>query len=213
MILLPKDYLKVHHEMRIVESDEYVKVKLAFDNLLMKDRWKIIEGGGLVVYNKAIIAIQDSVITFMMSTFKKKIFSKGPLNISLPVTIFNHYSQLSMYAFGFGNAPEYLEPAAKSTDPVVRMKKVMIFALTHSVTWVDIEKPFNPILGETYQSSIAGCPFYAEQISHHPPVTSFLFLGRGYKIYGSVEATVNININSADGLNFGWYHVIFDDGQ
>lgn len=38
-------------------------------------------------------------------------------------------------------------------------------------------------------------------------------LGRGYKIQASIEATVNIHLNAADGINEGWYHVIFDDGQ
>lgn len=36
-----------------------------------------------------------------------------------------------------------------------------------------VSKPFNPILGETLQGSIGGIPFYMEQISHHPPITTF----------------------------------------
>ena len=32
-------------------------------------------------------------------------------------------------------------------------------------------------------------------------------------MYGNLEATVHIHMNSADGLNIGWYHVLFDDGQ
>lgn len=35
-------------------------------------------------------------------------------------------------------------------------------------------KPFNPILGETYQAQYSsGLQVYAEQISHHPPVSSW----------------------------------------
>jgi len=98
-------------------------------------------------------------------------------------------------------------------DPVERLKRVMILGLSQSILFLDINKPFNPILGETYQSYIGGCPFYAEQISHHPPITSYLYLGRGYKIQATLEATVNIHLNSADGINVGWSHVIFDDGQ
>ncbi len=93
------------------------------------------------------------------------------------------------------------------------MKFTMIFGLTHSLLFFDMQKPFNPILGETFQCFIAGCPFYAEQISHHPPVSSILFLGRGYKVYANLQATVNIHLNSADGINVGWYHVVFKDGQ
>jgi hypothetical protein len=45
-----------------------------------------------------------------------------------------------------------------------------------------MEKPFNPILGETFQCRVDGCPVYAEQISHHPPIAAVLFEGRGYRI-------------------------------
>lgn len=68
-------------------------------------------------------------------------------------------------------------------------------------------------MGETYQGTIDGCPIYAEQISHHPPISSFYMIGRGYKIFGCVEAKVNLHFNSADGLNEGFYNVQFDDGQ
>ena len=74
--------------------------------------------GGLVLYNKRVIADQDSVLSFMMSTFKKNLFSKGPLNISLPVTVFNCRSQLSQYAHAYSQSPRYLEEAAKLKDPV-----------------------------------------------------------------------------------------------
>ena len=44
-------------------------------------------------------------------------------------------------------------------------------------------------------------------------MTSFLFLGRGYKIYSTLEAAVNIHLNSGDGIYIGWNHVVFEDGQ
>lgn len=33
---------------------------------------------------------------------------------------------------------------------------------------------------------IEGCPCYAEQISHHPPISSILMVGKGYKVYGQL---------------------------
>ncbi len=38
-------------------------------------------------------------------------------------------------------------------------------------------------------------------------------IGRGYRIYGGIEAKVNLHLNSADGLNEGIYNIEFDDGQ
>lgn len=75
-----------------------------------------------------------------------------------------------------------------------------------------IEKPFNPILGQTYQAMIDGCPIYAEQTSHHPPISSLYFVGRGYKVYASLEAKVFLHLNSGDGVNAGFYTIQFDDG-
>ena len=38
-------------------------------------------------------------------------------------------------------------------------------------------------------------------------------IGRGYRLYGSILAKVNLHVNSADGLNQGFYYIEFDDGQ
>ncbi len=40
------------------------------------------------------------------------------------------------------------------------MKKVICFALGYSLSYIEMQKPFNPILGETYQGVIDGCPVY-----------------------------------------------------
>jgi hypothetical protein len=65
------------------------------------------------------MSAQDSVLSFIMSTLKKNIFSgKGGLNISLPVTIFNSDSNLSRFCLAMGNAPEFIEQAAQLTDPI-----------------------------------------------------------------------------------------------
>lgn len=50
---------------------------------------------------------------------------------------------------------------------------------------------------------IEGCPAYAEQISHHPPISSFLFVGKSYRIYGQLEAKVELGLNSGKGSNSG----------
>ena len=35
-------------------------------------------------------------------------------------------------------------------------------------------KPFNPILGETFQCKVNNSMFYIEQTSHHPPIYHYL---------------------------------------
>ena len=58
-----------------------------------------------------------------------------------------------------------------------------MFSLAYGNLYIDMEKPFNPILGETFQGWVNGCPVYAEQISHHPPISAIYMVGRGYKVY------------------------------
>jgi hypothetical protein len=57
--------------------------------------------------------------------------------------------------------PFLLEEVAKSDNQLERFKKVLAFGLSNSIIYFDVEKPFNPILGETYQGYIRGCPIYA----------------------------------------------------
>lgn len=94
-----------------------------------------------------------------------------------------------------------------------RFKKILAFGLSNTTIYVDVEKPFNPILGQTYQGHIRGCPIFAEQISHHPPITSILFQGRGYRVTGNFEGKVRVKMNSGEGSNDGYYTIRFDDGH
>jgi Oxysterol-binding protein len=69
--------------------------------------------------------------------------------------------------------------AAAAADPVERMQWTVAWAMSglqHVFqTWT---KPFNPILGETWQATLSdGTAVYLEQISHHPPVSAFQMKG------------------------------------
>lgn len=49
-----------------------------------------------------------------------------------------------------------------------------IAGLADNFTRLKAASPLNPILGETVQSKLdEGTIFYAEQISHHPPISAF----------------------------------------
>jgi hypothetical protein len=66
------------------------------------------ERGGFILVNKQIIAAQDNVLSFVMTTLKKNLLSGKGLNISLPVTLFNCDSMLQRLCFCLGLAPDYL---------------------------------------------------------------------------------------------------------
>lgn len=74
-------------------------------------------------------------------------------------------------------------------------------------------KPFNPILGETFQGRINGMPIYLEQISHHPPVSAFLMYGKDYKLVGGYEAHASLHANSCTASLLGAPYVQFKNGK
>lgn len=75
-----------------------------------------------------------------------------------------------------------------------------------------MNKPFNPILGETYQGYIDDCPIFIEQTSHHPPISSYLLIGRGYKIHGAIAPKVALGLNCVKGWSTPLNFIEFQDG-
>lgn len=100
---------------------------------------------------------------YILKTMGKNLLQgKSIINVTLPVFIFEKRSNLERTAAKLLYAPTYLEKAALSQDPVEQMKLTIAFAMTHLIMSVNMEKPFNPILGETMQCWIDGNPLYLE---------------------------------------------------
>ncbi|KAF7669454.1 hypothetical protein LDENG_00186460 [Lucifuga dentata] len=71
---------------------------------------------------------------------------------------------------------ELLDMAASTQDPFQRMVYIATFAVSGyaSSYYRTGGKPFNPVLGETYECDRPdkGFRFEAEQVSHHPPISA-----------------------------------------
>uniref|UniRef100_A0A8C9XNV7 Oxysterol-binding protein n=1 Tax=Sander lucioperca TaxID=283035 RepID=A0A8C9XNV7_SANLU len=71
---------------------------------------------------------------------------------------------------------ELLDKAANTQDPFERMVYVATFVVSGyaSSYYRTGGKPFNPVLGETYECDRPdkGLRFVAEQVSHHPPISA-----------------------------------------
>lgn len=77
-------------------------------------------------------------------------------------------------------------------------------------------KPFNPLLGETYQASYEeGTRVYWEHTSHHPPIANVLMEDPDdlYKFFGFYEFKVKLSSNTAIMRNEGQSTIVFKDGQ
>lgn len=92
--------------------------------------------------------------------------------VTLPVLIFEPMSMLQRMA----ELMEYtylLDLADECEDPYMRLVYASSFFISVYSAYQRTWKPFNPILGETYEmTNHGGITFIAEQVSHHPPISA-----------------------------------------
>jgi hypothetical protein len=201
-IIISQDYLKVKHRTEPKPKGKEYWSETIRGHHLWKGEWAVSDSGGLNYVDEDKMREQKKVLTFIIKRIGKNILSgKGILNISLPVDIFCRESNIERLANSFAYFPVYLEKVVHAENPLDQMKAILAGSIGSSLIYLTMEKPFNPILGETYQCWIDGCPVYFEQISHHPPIAAYFMRGRGYTISGTVEAKMDLSINSGTGIN------------
>ncbi|XP_019945792.1 oxysterol-binding protein-related protein 6 isoform X2 [Paralichthys olivaceus] len=86
---------------------------------------------------------------------------------------------------------ELLDKAAETEDPFERMVLVAAFAISgYSSTYYRAgSKPFNPLLGETYECirEDKGFCFFSEQVSHHPPISTSHCESKNFTLWQDVR--------------------------
>jgi len=66
-----------------------------------------------------------------------------------------------------------LTKANNEPDPLKRMAYVMVCCITFATNCeTQNTKPFNPLLGETFEYENDDFVFLAEQVVHHPPIVA-----------------------------------------
>eukprot|EP01006_Ploeotia_vitrea_P047236 TRINITY_DN67105_c1_g7_i1.p1 TRINITY_DN67105_c1_g7~~TRINITY_DN67105_c1_g7_i1.p1 ORF type:complete len:484 (-),score=266.68 TRINITY_DN67105_c1_g7_i1:106-1557(-) len=172
--------------------------------------------GGAKFVDKDMIQKQKGVLTDLLRQMGQNIMQgKSVINISLPVRIFEARSFLQRIADVWAYAPCYLTKAARAKDPVERLKYVVTFLVAGLHRNTLQYKPFNPILGETYQAAFRdGSRIYCEQVSHHPPVSAFQVFGPDglWKYYGHHEYIASFRPNGMLAGQEGPNTVEFQDG-
>uniref|UniRef100_A0A8C5AYI5 Oxysterol-binding protein n=1 Tax=Gadus morhua TaxID=8049 RepID=A0A8C5AYI5_GADMO len=92
-----------------------------------------------------------------------------PVELNEPLNTLQHMCEELEYS-------ELLDKAAETEDPFERMVIVAAFAISgYSSTYYRAgSKPFNPLLGESYECirEDKGFCFFSEQVSHHPPISA-----------------------------------------
>eukprot|EP01027_Heterolobosea_sp_BB2_P000650 GEZU01000949.1.p1 GENE.GEZU01000949.1~~GEZU01000949.1.p1 ORF type:complete len:374 (+),score=87.38 GEZU01000949.1:169-1290(+) len=172
--------------------------------------------GGFKFTNDEEIKEQRRAVADLIGNIASNIWEgKDLVSVSLPVYIFEPRSWLERMTDGWSYIDSFLPKAVAATDPVERFKICIAFAISGLNCTCIFKKPFNPILGETYQADYEnGVHIMAEQTSHHPPISHFEVVpdDKSYKIYGWAGWSASIRGNALKGQQTGPTNVSFSDG-
>ena len=173
--------------------------------------------GGILCTDKGVMERQKSAVVDIMKEMGRKLLTGklDLLKISLPVKIFEARSYLQKLCdpLVFTNI---MEKAAQAATPEERLRWVATyFVAGYHRAFLTWSKPFNPILGETWNAALPdGSRAYLEQISHHPPVSAYQIIGpnKSYHFYGHAQPTVAYKMNGITAHAGGDRAIEFGDG-
>lgn len=171
--------------------------------------------GGWRVLDQEIVAEQRGVVWDLIKQLGQTITQGASLtSIAIPVKIAEPRSYLELATDGWCYT-SFLNKAAEEKDPVQRLKYVISFAIAGLSNTCTPKKPFNPILGETFEATFEdGTEVFCEQVSHHPPISNWQVIGPNgsFHFYGSGELTASFRGNSIKGHQQGIHYIKFADG-
>ncbi|OMJ24905.1 Oxysterol-binding protein-like protein [Smittium culicis] len=137
---------------------------------------------------------------FSLWAIIKNAIGKDLSKISVPV----FFNEPSSFLQRFTEDMEYsdlLELACRLPQSADRTMLVASFAMSnYSSTFGRIAKPFNPLLGETYEY-VRGDKFYrvfSEQVVHHPPISAMWVEALNYKFHADTAMKSRFTGKSMD---------------
>ncbi|GMT19247.1 hypothetical protein PFISCL1PPCAC_10544, partial [Pristionchus fissidentatus] len=130
-----------------------------------------------------------------------------PVNFSEPLSVLQRITEDLEYAHLL------LDEGARRSDPFEQMCWVAAYAVSsYSTTGNRTTKPFNPLLGETYECDRMddlGWRSLSEQVSHHPPAAAHHAEGRGWTMYQDFTMTSRFRGKYLSVIPVGSTHVTF----
>ncbi|XP_033208969.1 oxysterol-binding protein-related protein 2 isoform X2 [Belonocnema kinseyi] len=114
-------------------------------------------------------------------------FGKDLSKITMPV-IFNEPLSFLQRVAEYMEYSKLLKQASLEQTPAGRLQYVAAFAVSALASnWERLGKPFNPLLGETYELQREDFRILCEQVSHHPPVSAFHADSEDFVFHGSIH--------------------------
>jgi len=130
--------------------------------------------------------------------------------VSLPVWLFEPTTILTRMAEMLHFA-ELLNEGADVSNPLDRMAFVAAFSITGYNGTERLGKPFNSLLGETFEfvDPRTGVKMFSEQVSHHPPISAGQAESEKFVWWQESKVKTKFNGNSVDLDTQGKTHIYF----
>ncbi|XP_006286273.2 oxysterol-binding protein-related protein 2A isoform X2 [Capsella rubella] len=135
-----------------------------------------------------------------------------PVYFNEPISSLQKCFEDLEYSYLLDRAYEY----GKSGNGLLRALYVAAFAVSgYASTEGRHCKPFNPLLGETYEADFPekGIRFFSEKVSHHPTVIACHCEGKGWKFWGDTNLRSKFWGRSIQVEPVGVLTLEFDDGE
>uniref|UniRef100_A0A7I5E9H0 Oxysterol-binding protein n=1 Tax=Haemonchus contortus TaxID=6289 RepID=A0A7I5E9H0_HAECO len=128
-----------------------------------------------------------------------------PVNFSEPLSVLQRITEDLEYA--------NLLETASTLGPLEQLAYVAAYGVSnYSTTGNRTNKPFNPLLGETYEcdrTTDLGWRSITEQVSHHPPAAAHYAEGNGWVMYQDFTMTSRFRGKYLSVIPVGYTHVYF----
>lgn len=206
---------KINEEAANLPKKKQQKFALNYEENWKKDYALNPNKKGLLYIREEEKKIMYDGVKYLLKQIGTNLFQgKSILNTSLPVFIFDKRTLHQVFAYEHRLAPYYLKHAALLNDKMERLKwlTVNMVSILH-MTVIQL-KPFNPIIGETYQTKIGDFNLYLEHTVNHPITANFYGFDdeKTYKVYGYQITDASIGATTVSGIRLGRYIVEFKDG-
>ncbi|XP_054809134.1 oxysterol-binding protein-related protein 2A-like isoform X2 [Prosopis cineraria] len=135
-----------------------------------------------------------------------------PVYFNEPISSLQKCCEDLEYSYLLDRAYEY----GKSGNGLLRALNVAAFAVSGYASSEGRHcKPFNPLLGETYEADYPdkGIRFFSEKVSHHPTLIACHCEGRGWKFWGDSNIHSKFWGRSIQLDPVGVLTIEFDDGE
>jgi len=186
-----------------------------YENEWKKNYTNTPQKSGLLYINEDAKKIGYDAVKYLVAKFSKNVLQgKSILNISLPVFMFDKRTLHIAFAYEQKFAPLFLTKAALCVNKIERLKWVTTYLISCLHLSVIQLKPFNPIIGETFQCRVGNIDIYIEQTVNHP-ITLNIYskeINGNFIMYGYLITDASVYINTLYSTRLGKCFIKFKDG-